>query len=256
MLNKIIKFIFKTSIAEKKLLVKQLFLTNENENIFAAIRLINSLELKNLRNSLIIDIGAYDGKTSQLFSKAFPEINILAFEANPEVCKSAIKILSPNTKIHLSNYAISNENKTMSFYITSNHVSSSLNRIDQSEVNKTDYKKELDITHKVEVEARKLDDFTADKDIVLLKIDTQGHELEVLEGAKETLKRTRFILIEMSNHNMYEQGCKYYEVDAWLRTNNFSLTDMIITYRKKGLRVSEYDAIYENCSLLSTDPSE
>ena len=82
MLNKILKFLFQTNLAEKKLLVKQLFLTNENENIYTAIRLLNSIDLTHTKDSLIIDIGAYDGKTSQLLSKAFPQTEILAFEAD------------------------------------------------------------------------------------------------------------------------------------------------------------------------------
>ena len=84
---------------------------------------------------------------------------------------------------------------------------------------------------------------------MILKIDTQGHELKVLEGAKETLKKTKFVLIEMSNHNLYINGCKYFEVDDLLRKNNFTLADIIVTYRKKGMLLTEYDAVYMNNNL-------
>ena len=207
---------------------------------------MKSLGISNLKDYWIIDVGAYDGKTSQIFSKALPDINILAFEANPEVFKTAQKNLEQHSKIQIHNYAISDKNEKMSFHVTANKVSSSLNSIDPTEIIAEDYKTELSITQKVEVEARKLDDLTTSKNILLLKIDTQGHELQVLEGATETLKRTRFVLVEMSNHKLYVQGCKYYEVDEWLRKNNFNLANIIITYRKQGLRVSEYDALYEN----------
>ena len=48
-------------------------------------------------------------------------------------------------------------------------------------------------------------------------------------------KKTKFVLIEMSNHNLYINGCKYFEVDDLLRKNNFTLADIIVTYRKNGL---------------------
>jgi len=98
----------------------------------------------------------------------------------------------------------------------------------------------------VAIGAKRLDEFTAGAEITLLKIDTQGHELQVLEGAKSTLERTTFVLVEMSSHSMYVNGCKYYEVDEWMRKNNFSLADVIVTYRKQGIIMSEYDAIYVN----------
>lgn len=41
-----------------------------------------------------------------------------------------------------------------------------------------------------------LDDFIRPEQITLMKIDVDGAELDVLQGATETLKRTRFVLIE------------------------------------------------------------
>lgn len=247
MLKKIFKYLIHSSLAEKMIVFKDVFLTQENENIARAIKLLKSSDKTN--EAMIVDVGAFHGHTAQLFAKAFPSKSILAFEAHPgsyEKARERAQAL-PNMEVH--NYAISNKNETMTFYITSNKVSSSLNNIDVLGVNSGDYKKELDVTEKVEVQARKLDEFTNNKHIALLKIDTQGHELEVLEGATETLKNTRFVLIEMSNHHIYEHGCKYYEVDEWMRQHNFDLVDLIVTYRQKGLRISEYDAIYENLAL-------
>ena len=53
----------------------------------------------------------------------------------------------------------------------------------------------------------------------------------------------------MSNHNLYINGCKYFEVDDLLRKNNFTLADIIVTYRKKGMLLTEYDAVYMNNNL-------
>jgi len=134
----------------------------------------------------------------------------------------------------------------LNFYVTSNDVSSSLNAINNKEVHAEEYKVALNVKNEVRVQAKKLDTYTEGKNILLLKIDTQGHELKVIDGAKKTLQNTKFVLIEMANHNMYVNGCMYYEVDELMRKNNFKLVDLIVTHRKRGIVVTEYDAIYAN----------
>jgi FkbM family methyltransferase len=249
MIKKVFNFLFKTSSAEKKLLLKDIFFTNENENITRLCRLVHKTPHLNFENKRIIDIGAYDGKTSIIFSRKFPTNKIVAFEANPETYKLALKNCSNNLNITVKNNAISDKNQQLTFYITSNDVSSSFNNINVEEVNSNDYKNDLTIKNELSVNAQTLDENFKNEKILVLKIDTQGHELEVLEGATATLKNTDFVLIEMSNHNMYVNGCKYYQVDERMRNNNFKLVDIIVTYRKKGMIMTEYDAIYANNKL-------
>ena len=102
----------------------------------------------------------------------------------------------------------------------------------------------------IEIDIIRLDDeISIEKEIALLKIDVQGYELEVLKGATETLKRTSFITLELSNHQSYEGAPLYYELDEYLRNNGFKLYDMIISIRNNGM-ASEWDAIYINKNLL------
>ena len=73
----------------------------------------------------------------------------------------------------------------------------------------------------------------------------------MLKGAAASLKRTRFVISEMNNHDDYKNASKYYEVDAFLRANNFILADLIIAHRSDG-RVIEYDAVYMNRKVLNS----
>lgn len=246
MLKKINKFLFHSTLAKKKILLKDIFFTDKNENISRAINLITKTNHTFDKNDLIIDIGAFDGETAKLFSKAFPKTNIIAFEANPKIYQEAVKNCIQKKNITIYNCAISDEEGNLSFNITNNNVSSSLNEINEAAVSNNEYGNELNVKNKTTVKTNKLDRFTGDNEILLIKIDTQGHEIQVLKGALQTLNRTRFILIEMSNHNMYIKGSKYHEIDNFLRKNNFNLADIIVTYRKKGIIITEYDAIYVN----------
>lgn len=58
---------------------------------------------------------------------------------------------------------------------------------------------------------------------LLLKIDTQGYELPVLEGAETLLKRVRGIQLEMSLVPLYEGQMLYKETIDWLEAKGFEL---------------------------------
>ena len=56
-------------------------------------------------------------------------------------------------------------------------------------------------------ETIKLDEFIIDKKINyidLIKIDTEGHEFEVLDGLKENIQKVKFILIEFQSNQIFD----------------------------------------------------
>jgi FkbM family methyltransferase len=242
-----IQKLFSSSGSEIKLLIREMGLSVPDENIVRVIRLIKKLKKNIPDNSLIVDIGAFDGKTSLKLSKAFPLCKIFAFEPNPEAYSIAANNCAGRANITLNNIAISDKNGSASLNVTSNKVSSSLNTINKAEIDTTQ-KEEFAVKSESSVETKTLDSFSFEN-ILLLKIDTQGHEMNVLEGAKNTLKQISFILVEMNNHSIYSGSSKYFDIDNWLRSNNFQLADIIVTYRKDGILVTEFDAIYFNSSI-------
>jgi FkbM family methyltransferase len=69
-----------------------------------------------------------------------------------------------------------------------------------------------------------LDDITkAYKGPFGLKIDTEGHELEVLKGAVETLKTCEFVITETSIKNRFAGGYRFSEVIAFMAANGFEV---------------------------------
>ncbi|PZQ59636.1 MAG: hypothetical protein DI544_10935 [Sphingomonas taxi] len=57
---------------------------------------------------------------------------------------------------------------------------------------------------------------------ILLKIDTQGHERAVLDGAGETLKRTSALLLELPSEKLYENIWGFSEAIAHLDALGFT----------------------------------
>ena len=60
------------------------------------------------------------------------------------------------------------------------------------------------------------------KRIDLLKIDVEGHELDVLKGAKNCLNRTKIIMIEIHHSKQYSNYSKD-KIIKLLEKSNFSL---------------------------------
>jgi FkbM family methyltransferase len=80
----------------------------------------------------------------------------------------------------------------------------------------------------VEVDVKTLDGIAAAyPGKIGLKIDTEGHELEVLKGAKEALKRTEFVLAEVSIKKRYWGGYRFSDVIAFMKEHEFEILDVL-----------------------------
>jgi len=133
------------------------------------------------------DVGANEGNISIEVLENYPNCNIYSFEPNINTYNK-LKTLN-NNKISTYNLAFGNEIKQV--YIT-NYESSTLNHI------KTNLERNSTCQ---EVNMTTLEKFCFEKSITkisYLKIDTEGHDLEVLKGAISKLfsKDIAFIEVE------------------------------------------------------------
>ena len=229
--------------------VKDVFLTNPAEHLFRTVRYIKSKK-KEIKNKYILDIGAADGNTARYFAENFSSCNIVGFEPIPEMSDFAVRNCINYPLVKILNIALGEKSGEADFHVNENVLSSSLLSVSKNDTKHLDenHKEKFEERKKINVKVSTLDELIADKDILLIKIDTQGTELNILKGATSVLKRTDYILVEMNNHKIYDGGCMYYEVDEFLRSKGFRLVDAIVIYRPNG-KVPEYDALYENTSL-------
>ena len=113
-----------------------------------------------------------------------------------------------------------------------------------------------DDDYEVEVSVEKLDDIlTSSKNksttwynengVDILKIDTQGWELEVLRGANEILKQSKVVLTEWRFDDIYGQQPPIHELDKILSDAGFRLWDISHIYKDlKTMRTLWIDLIY------------
>lgn len=80
---------------------------------------------------------------------------------------------------------------------------------------------------------------------VLLKTDTQGHDLAMLAGATTVLTATHAILIEAAFQPIYAEVPLYAEIAAWLQARGFSPSGLFpISHRPEDLALIEVDAFF------------
>jgi FkbM family methyltransferase len=208
---------------------------------------INNLCKDSYPANLVIDIGCFNGNTSVFFHKELKDVRVIGFEPAKQSYLAALKNTTGFPGIKIENYAVSDFCGSTEFFVTDNKVSSSLNPLTGADTRFS--------TKNVEkVETITLDEYfnrngLHEEKVLAMKLDVQGHELKVLKGAVDTLKRTLFVLTEMSNHESYEGGAKYFEVDQVMRENGFVLQNIFSSY-SYGKLLYEFDAIYINKILL------
>lgn len=146
-----------------------------------------------LENETVLDVGAYIGNHSIFFSKIFNEV--LSFEPHP-ISYEILKINSKNyNNIKLYNLGCSDENREA--FLRLKHTN-----IGGSDISNGTHERD----HPIKL--IKLDDvlFDYNKKIGLIKIDTEGHEENVINGSVELLKKNKpVIVMELKNFNNYEE---------------------------------------------------
>jgi FkbM family methyltransferase len=196
--------------------------------------------------TVVIDVGGAAGGVASYFASHIPACRVYCYEANPDFWAGLAARFS-GSQVRVRQTAVGATRGTATLHITQNRLSSSLFTVDSDVIARypATFRRALTEAASVAVPLTTLDaEFAAEKlPIGLLKLDVQGAELEVLRGARETLRRTYAVLTEMVSHRMYCGGCEYHEVDALLRSRGFRLVDIFVSFRGPH-GVEEFDALY------------
>jgi len=152
----------------------------------------------------VIDVGANRGQFLLLAARRFPEADLLAFEPLPGPRKVLRQVLPRRRGVRLFDLALSDSAGTATFHISRADDSSSLLPISDTQVATFPGTEEV---AQLLVRTARLDEVLTRADLrppVLLKIDAQGGELGVLEGALGLLPAVTTILTECSFAELYQ----------------------------------------------------
>lgn len=177
--KKLIKALLPDSI-HLPLLYNYFKITGQLDNEISLIR----SHITNCRRA--IDIGANIGKYSYALSKYFNSVD--AFEPNIECSKMLRAYASRKSNITIHNVGLSNNTENVTLYIPLLKGKSGL---DAGLASLNDPGR--DCRH-LSITLQRLDDFNF-KNVDFIKIDVEGHEYEVMEGAIETIRREKPVLL-------------------------------------------------------------
>ncbi len=192
------------------------------------------------KNELIIfDIGANDGGSIVRFESRFPDAEIFSFEPTKSLYNKISKFSSK--KIKIFNYALSNFDGEKKFCQYEYHKINSFYPMVENSKYKLQRTKSNNETKTIKsVKVKKLDTFLEENKISsidLLKIDTQGAEIEILKGAEKILnsKKVNVIELEYILGIAHEFRSSLYELEEMLHKNKYKLiaiehSDNIISF--------------------------
>ena len=157
-------------------------------------------------DDVVIDCGANLGDLLLWFQNRSLKIVYTGFEPSPH----EFKCLKNNIgEQQAQQSALWNESKILDFYVNSQTADSSL-------IEPVKYKEML------KVQALTLNSFL-DTNIKLLKLEAEGGELEVLEGAGDKINRIEYIAADVGPERGVNQASTLNPVSDFLESKNFTL---------------------------------
>lgn len=201
---------------------------------------MNYTKLINYSNpKRFLDIGAHIGDFTKDLIRLAPDCDVILVEANPN-CEPYLQKL----KYGYDMVALSNkQGKAELFVEKANAIGTGTSLYRENTEWYADGKFE-----KVEVELDTLDNrsYFADEVIDLVKLDVQGAELDILEGGRKTITRSKYVLIETSLV-VYNHGAPMIDaIVPKMKEYGFYMEDFMDYQRFSNNQIFQLDILFKN----------
>ena len=243
--NKEIEFVIKKLFFSEKYLLKKRLKRAIKNNYENELIILDKIINKNLDS---VDIGVYRGVYSYKLSKITKHVH--AFEPNPLI----YPYLEKNLKKIIKNISLYNIAASDSKGVTNLKIPNRFNTLNKSHYEEM-YKLGASTIHEKnelnndayiskEVEKNKLDNILENKKIGFIKIDVEGHEKNVIVGARKIIEKNKpVLLVEIEEKHTQDKviniinfinnfGYKSYFLNKKelieIRKNNFGLKNNFI----------------------------
>lgn len=204
----------------------------------------------------LVDVGA-SGGIHERWTRFAPLLLTVGFEPDPaEFAK-----LRQTEESRWFNCALAGACGARTLYVTQSQSNTSLLRPNRALLDRLQYEnvedpKGHDIIKEIPVECMTLDDICSSLNVRpdFIKLDTQGTELEILQGGAHTLDDALIVEVEVEFARLYENQPLFADVHAFMRDHGFMLLDLgnFLYVKPRGMagvggpkgRLIDGDALY------------
>jgi len=181
----------------------------------------HALWFKNRNFKTILDVGANTGPFAFAARCLLPSVQIYAFEPIPECHRQLVENLSPFGNIQTFQSAIGNQKGEIEMWKSEFSESSSI--LAMGELHKEAFP-HTTRSFPIKVPIAHLDDYLGQVDLqpsVLLKIDVQGYEKHVIDGASQVLQKVDYVISEISFQPLYKGQVLFEEFLQMMNAKGF-----------------------------------
>jgi len=193
---------------------------------------------KKYKPNSILDIGAHHGEFSKFCKSLWKDVDLLMIEGNDE-CDSILDNVPFDHCIVL----LSDTNKEVTLYLNPNNL----------DCTGTSYYKERTRHYKNSIEVKKntytLDEVVEDidKKYDIIKIDTQGSELDIIKGGLKTVQNCSYLIMEVPTLQYNEGSPLFDEIIEYMNNIGFSDHEIIEEHKwmDKNENTFEYGSTFQ-----------
>lgn len=185
-------------------------------------------------NLTVLDVGGRGGDLGALATFA-PFIDYVACEPEEtahERLAAAARTRAPWRSVEVSPYALGRDDGPAQLYVTAKGGLSSIFEPDDKMFAAVGMADRAQVKRKSPINLRRLATLVAGNEIRapdILKLDVQGAELDVIEGAGTALSSVGAILLEMEYRGFYKGQPLFTDLDATLQERGFELIDFDVS---------------------------
>jgi FkbM family methyltransferase len=201
-------------------------------------------KLKNIEKftpKRFLDVGANFGDYSKMIKNIWSDVDIFMIEANP--------YNENNLKTAGYNYSISlltdKNDEIYDFYLNKADINSTGCSIYRE--NTQHFSNEnIDI---IKLKSNTLDNLFKDEIFDLIKLDTQGSEIDILKGGLQLISKSKYIIMEVALTDYNLNAPLIDDVLIFMKSINYNMIDIIELHYINYILV-QIDALFKNNSII------
>jgi FkbM family methyltransferase len=218
----------------------------------AEIRFLDQLKSYGYQPDIFFDVGGSNADWSSLANQVYPDATYHLFEPLADTHEPYTRVLNErlpkHPNFHLHKIGLGNENQIQEMAVFQGGVGSTFIEMERIKSIKQALVEQGSLKDIAPFPVRRMDDYVKEQSLPqpqIIKMDTQGFELAIIEGGKETIRNADILILETWLYRGYGVTTPLlHELMAPLAELNFILVDFGDGYWGNKHTLTAIDAFF------------